>query len=254
MAIKTPEYLNVNETLSNNADTGSRYFGGADLNDHPFIRGYFQVFFELPSAIFGQEQDSTANQILTASVQSFTPPGDTTLNVADVMGQGGVGSSFVTGQTIARDFSLTMQEKYRSPIWTIFKTWTSAIIDPYIGVSTVLASQPGGFIAKNYKGRCMVIETQPVKFQDMNDDDIKKNIVRVYYFDGVFPTSDNLSQFNADVTANDVVTLTIPFRFDGHPLTDKHDKTLEKAIQYMKNKNLYERVTNYYGNVYQYNA
>jgi len=234
----------------NNADIGTRYYGGSNKKDHPFVKGYFQAFFELPAKVSadGNSQINDANaMILTASAVGFTPHGDRTLNKVDIIGQGNVGSSFVSGQTITRTFNLTMQDKYRSPVWKVFRKWTSLIIDPYTGVSNLDV-----FEASEYKGRCMVIETMPVRLDaGASEDKIKNNIIRVFYYDGVWPETDISSIFDSNVNAPDAnLEINMQFSFDGQPLDDTNDDTLAKAIKYIKNANLYKSIIDYYSNLY----
>lgn len=229
------------------SDAGSRYFGGSHLKDHPFIKGYFQVFFALPSAIFQDANPNNYTGILTSTCKSFTPPGDRTINTVDIMGQGGVGASYASGQTIARDFSLTFDETWGAPVWRILRRWTSAIFNPYTGVSDVMTQ----FVGAEYKGRCMVVETKPVRLDSSADDKkIASNIIRVTYFDGVMPTSDINSVFDQNVTDNTQVTLNVPFKFDGYPLDHTNKKTFDLAVKMIKNAKLYESAMDYYKNIY----
>ena len=235
----------------NNADVGTRYYGGAERNEHPYVKGYFQVFFELPALVAANGSTSPADAnaiILTASAISFTPHGDRSLNKVDIKGQNDVGASFVVGHTVTRTFNLTFQEKYKSPIWHIFRKWTSLIIDPYTGVSNLDI-----FVANQYKGRCLVVETMPVRLDGNAKDEVyKNNIIKVFYYDGVFPETDVSSIFDSNVNAPDGnVEINMQFSFDGQPLDETNKKTLEKAITYMKNANLYSDTVNYYSNLYK---
>ena len=237
---------------TNAADIGSRYYGYASgKNGNPYIKGYFQAFFELPKIVSASgTTDSSDNNamVLTASMTGFTPHGDRTLNKTDIIGQGNVGASFINGQTITRTFSGTFQEKAGSPVWKIFKKWTTAIIDPYTGLSLLDTMD-----ARLYKGRCLVVETLPVRLDaEANDEKIKKNILRVFYYDGVFPETDINSIFDSNVTAPDAnVEINMSFSFDGYPLDDTNEKTLEKAVTYIKNAKLYDSLMKYYTNLYQ---
>jgi len=234
----------------NNADVGTRYYGGSNRKEHPYVKGYFQAFFELPPLVAadGSTSPNDANAIiLTASCKGFTPHGDRTLNKVDIIGQGNVGASFVTGQTITRTFNLTFEEKYRSPIWRIFRKWTSLIIDPYTGVSNLEV-----FEANQYKGRCLVVETMPVRLDaGASDEMFRRNIIKVFYYDGVFPETDISSIFDGNTSAPDAnVEINMQFSFDGQPLDETNENTLEKAISFMRNANLYKEIIDYYSNLY----
>jgi len=235
----------------NNADVGTRYYGGSNKNDHPFVKGYFQAFFELPKLVSASGSNATTDNnamILTASASSFTPHGDRTLNKTDIIGQGNVGASFVHSQTLTRSFSLNFQEKYRSPVWKLFRKWTSLIIDPYTGVS-----QLNTFEADQYKGRCLVVETMPVRLdKGANVKTVEKNIIRAFYYDGVFPETDPSSIFDSNIQSPDAnLEINMSFSFDGTPLDDTNGSTMAKAVSYIKNANLYSDIMNYYGSLYQ---
>ena len=235
---------------ANNADVGTRYYGGSNRKDHAFIKGYFQVFFELPQLVSanGSSDPSDSNSvILTASASSFTPHGDRTINKVDIVGQGGVGASFVTGHTTTRTFNINFQEKYKAPIWNIFRKWTTLMIDPYTGLSNLDV-----FEADQYKGRCMVVETMPVRLDaNASEDAYDKNIIKVYYYDGVFPETDISSIFDSNVTSPDGnVEINMGFSFDGQPLDENNTETKQLAITMMKNASLYSQIMDYYNNLY----
>ena len=251
MAVYDSGITNIKDFQAvNNADVGTRYYGGSNRKEHPFVKGYFQAFFELPSLVAanGSMATNDANAIiLTASAKSFTPHGDRTINKVDIVGQGNVGASFVTGQTITRTFSVTFEEKYKSPIWRIFRKWSSLMIDPYTGVSNLEV-----FEANQYKGRCMVVESMPVRLDASASEDMyRRNIIKIFYYDGIFPETDISSIFDGNVTAPDAITeISMQFSFDGQPLDETNEKTFAKAIEFMKNADLYKEITNYYSNLY----
>jgi hypothetical protein len=253
MANDTP-LIHNNDLLpkyGNSSEVGNRYFGGTYLKDHPYIKGYFQVFFELPPAIFGGADvaPATLGNILTSTCEAFTPHGDRTLNKVDITGQGGVSSSFVSGQTITRDISLTFKETWDAPVWRILRQWTASIINPYTGVSDVLTD----FVGNEYKGRAMVIETKPINTSvpGKSPQDLRSSIIRIYYYDGVFPTTDISSVFDSSIQDNSNVTLNIPFSFDGYPLDHTNEQTLDRAVQYIKDKDLYKSSMSYYSALYR---
>jgi len=236
---------------TNNADIGTRYYGGSNKKEHPFVKGYFQAFFELPAAVSAGGTTETRDNnaiILTASASSFTPHGDRTINKVDIVGQGGVGASYVTGHTVTRTFNLNFQEKHKSPVWKVFRKWTSLMIDPYTGVSNLKL-----FEADQYKGRCMIVETMPVRLDATATDDMyNKNILKVYYYDGVFPETDISSIFDSNITAPDGnVEINMSFSFDGQPLDENNSATKKLAISMMKNAKMYSEIMSYYDKLYK---
>lgn len=214
-------------------DLGTRYQGGSNRASSPFVKGWFQVFFGLPQTIFnGGLAPSTVNKYLTSTAISFTPPGDPTVNYADIQGQGGVDSSVITGVTIDRSFSLVFNEQYGTPIWRIFEAWCG-YFNPYLGVSTV----GNTFAGKEYKGEVWVIQTRPVfKIESGSAAEVKAGTVeKVFVFDGVFPTNNPLSSFDSNVQGGETVQLTINFRFDGRPITELTDPAIIKTAETLLN-------------------
>jgi len=194
---------------------GTGYLGGATATsgDHPFIKGYFYVFFNLPKDLFTKAglDVGNAQNYLMVSAENFTPPGDRQLNMQDVQGQGGVDSSFIVGQTITREFSVQYKDYWGAPIFRIHKVWTS-YINPYLGVSTLAKD----FAASEYKGTCMVIQTKPVKKETY----LETDIIKVFLADGVVATTDLNSAYDANITDNSFVKPTVQYKFDGYPLDE----------------------------------
>lgn len=230
---------------------GTGYIGGASKTegDHPYVKGYFYVFFGVPSTIFAEgNSDITrdqAKEFLLVSAESYTPPGDRTINLQDVQGQGGVDSSFITGQTITREFSIQYKDYWGAPIFRIHRQWTS-YINPYLGASTMAVT----FSAKEYKGACMVIQTKPVVRGAGNDPIEWKaaDIIKVDYFDGVQPLTDLKSAYDANITDNSFVKPTVQYKFDGFPLDETNPQVIEKAIGVLNGASLFTKTSDLYNN------
>ncbi len=111
-----------NKTAGSSLD-GSRYNGGSKgtAGDHPYIKGYFYVFFGLPTTIFDTESRTSAQDYLMVSAENYTPPGDRQIHHQDVQGQGGVDTSLITGQTISREFSIQYKDYWGAPIFRIHR-------------------------------------------------------------------------------------------------------------------------------------
>ena len=202
----------------------SRYFGGHNRNNHPFVNGYWQLYLNPPTKIFDSKIHSHAIEWFHATCEGFTPP-SRTLNKADLPGQGGLGSSFVTGQTLTRNFSTTFREYRDMPLMQLFELWTS-VIDPYTGVSEVKGSE---WDASVYKGSAFVVLTKPTGAYaegGLKADDVEE----VYYFHGVWPENTPHDAMAHDISANDVVQYSINFSFDGFPLTKAADGVVDQAI------------------------
>ena len=216
--------------------TVNRYLGGSQRteNSHPFIKGYFYVFFGFPTGIF-RSDTITANDALIhlmSAAEGFTPPGDRQLKIEDVQGMGGVDASFITGQTIDRSFGVQYKDYWKAPIFRIHRLWTS-FINPYTGGAT---GKDIKFAAKEYKGTCMVIQTKPItklSASEWTQDDI----IKIDFFDGVIPTTDLKSVYDSNISDNSMVKPNVQYRFDGFPLDETNPEVLAKGLQLLKSVN-----------------
>jgi hypothetical protein len=209
-------------------DLMTRYMGGHNRTNHPYVSGYWQLFINVPAVIFPTDS-YPAETWLHATAEGFTPP-SRTINKVDLPGQGGLGSSFITGQSLTRTFTVTFREYQNLPISQTLSRWT-AIIDPYIGVSPVSGTQ---WLPQSYKGNAYIIQTKPVGagMVDFN----KEMIEKVYLFHGVFPEGDGGDAFASDIATNDFAQLSISFSFDGWPLTGSVNPAIvDKAVEMLAN-------------------
>lgn len=207
----------------------TRDIGGHLRNNQPHITGYFQVVFGLPSLLFsGNINAQIASQWLHSACEGFTPHTQT-LNHADIMGQGQIGSSFVTGVTTNREFTLTMREYQNLPILNIIKRWSS-VFDPFIGISPLDGNK---FVPANYKGWCAVAQTKPVRAQDslLQMEDLEE----CYIYHGVTPTNIPLDSLGSDITTNDFVQHSLTFKFDNSPLTSAEPDVSIKVLELLNN-------------------
>lgn len=205
----------------------TRDIGGQFRNNQPYISGYFQIVCGLPSKLFN-DKIQEPSQWLHSACESFTPHTQT-LNKADIMGQGQVGSSFITSTTITREFTLAFREYQNLPIVNIIKQWSS-VMDPFTGVSPLSGNE---FIPSNMKGWIAVAQTKPVKAQDANL--AAEDIEECYIYNGVFPTNIPLDALSSDITANDFAQLSVTFSFDGAPLTSAEPGVTDKVVNLLEN-------------------
>jgi hypothetical protein len=225
------------------------YLGGANRtsSDHPFLKGYFYVFFSLPSTLFkggeGSIEATTARDYMLVSAEDFTPPGDRQLNTGDIQGQGGVDSSFLIGQTIAREFSIQYKDYWGAPIFRIHKLWSS-YIDPYLGASTVADT----FGADEYKGTCMVIQTKPIAGDQRKDasDWKDSDIIKIDYFDGVQTLTDLKSAYGSNITDNTFVKPVVQYKFDGFPLDETNGDVRASALAALKMEDRFKHTQTLY--------
>jgi hypothetical protein len=79
----------------------------------------------------------------------------------------------------------------------------------------------------------MVIQTKPVTKLQANDWKVN-DIIKVDYFDGVFPVTDLKSAYDSNITDNGVARPTVQYRFDGFPLDETNPDVLGKAIDVLR--------------------
>lgn len=207
----------------------TRDIGGHWRTNQPYISGYFQVIYGLPSELFGGADNvQAASKWLSSTCEGFTPHSQA-LTTVDLMGQGAIGASFVTNVTTTREFTLTFREYQNQPILNIIRRWSS-IFDPFTGVSPLEGNK---FLPQNYKGWVAVAQTKPVR-SDGNDLTIG-DLEECYIYQGVFPKSIPVDTAAAtDITANDMIQLSVSFSFDGAPLTSAEPKVAETVINLLK--------------------
>lgn len=216
----------------------NRYLGGHDRDviSHPYVKGYFYIYFNFPSVLFTTGNTKAGNYLLSAA-EGYTPPSDRQLKMEDIQGQGGVDSSFLAGQTIDRSFSIQYREFFDAPIFQIHKNWTG-FFDAYVGGSMLSKSN---YDSSEYKGTCTVIQTKPVvRTGSDNNKFTKEDIIKVDMFDGVFPITDLKTAYDANITDNTVVRPNVQYRFDGFPVrhikgNDNYEEVFNHAIKLLNN-------------------
>jgi hypothetical protein len=229
-----------------NAAEPTRYLGGSEQKIHPFIKGYFYVFFQFPGIITSENQkefevgnglklnNTIGNKILLSLCEGFQPPGDRTLKTEVVNGMGGLDASFVTGQTLNRNFSLNFRELWGNPVFAYHRMWTS-IIDPFYGGT----NKDIAFIPSNYKGKILVIQTTPniiakTRTQDGVITEASKYITKVNLFTGVVPTTDLSSAYDANISDNSIVKPTVNYEFDGKDYDETFPGVLNNAAKILQ--------------------
>lgn len=207
----------------------TRDIGGHWRSNQPYISGYFQVIYGLPSELFGGADNvQVASKWLHSTVEGFTPHSQM-LTKVDIMGQGQIGSSFVANVTTTREFTLTYREYQNQPVMNIIRRWAS-VFDPYTGVSPLEGNK---FIPQNYKGWVAVAQTKPTRSDgvDLTVGDLEE----CYIYQGAFPTTIPIDTAAAeDITANDTVQLSVTFSFDGAPMTSAEPGVADTVVSLLK--------------------
>ncbi len=201
----------------------SRYMGGHNRTNQPYITGYHQILVSLPTALFGSAEESGAVSWLRSTCEGFTPH-SSNMNFVDINGVGQLGSSFPTSRVINREFTLTFREYRQLPILNIFRTW-HCLFDTHMGISSFTASE---FVPKNYKG-CIVVGILKPTASGSNTLISEDDLEDVYMYEGVFPTicpEDTIAA--ADQATNDSIQASVTFKFDGAPF----DKSNPDLVQY----------------------
>jgi hypothetical protein len=231
--------LDTNNSNETHVADVNRYLGGFSrgVDSHPYVKGYFYVFFGFPPILFRTESVTPQQALIytLSGAEGYTPPGDRQLKTEDVMGMGGVDASFITGQTIDRTFSIQYRDYWGSPIFRVHRQWTQ-YLNPYYGGVTEAAGGVGEinpmFMAAEYKGTCMVVQTKPITKKNTGGKRwIDADIIKVDFFDGVFPITDLKSAYDANITDNSIAKPTVQYRFDGFPLDETNSSVMTKALQ-----------------------
>lgn len=207
----------------------TRDIGGHWRSNQPYVSGYFQVVYGLPSELFdGADNVQTAAKWLHSTVEGFTPHTQA-ISKVDIIGQGAVGSSYPVNVTTTREFTLTFREYQNQPILNIIRRWSS-VYDPFTGVSPLEGNK---FIPQNYKGWIAVAQTKPVRSNGA--DLMAEDIEECYIYQGVFPTTIPVDTAAAeDITANDTVQLSVSFSFDGAPFTSAEPGITDTVVNLLK--------------------
>lgn len=231
----------------------SRYHGGHRRDNHPFIGGYFQVIFIPPARLFGEDDGigrgvfERSQQWLMTTAESFTPH-SRTLRKFDLNGMGGMNSSYVSGQDITRTFTITFREYQELPIMNIINTWTS-IIDATTGTSPLAGDE---YIPANYKGACYVALCKPTvgnRVEDGKGDLSAEDIEQLFYYDGVWPESYPIDSLSSDIATTDGLAVSIPFSFDGMPLTKEHKGVLDQFLVLASTNLIFDTYDHYQINI-----
>jgi len=210
----------MSKDISTTLTKPSRFIGGSTATQHPFIKGYFYVFFNFPKIITSQSDtyksiSDNGSNVLMSLCEGYQPPGDRQIKYEDVNGMGGVDASFVTGQTIDRNFSLNYRDIWGAPIFRIHRAWTS-IIDPYTGGLLKNDNiKDFQYIPAEYKGQVLIVQTKPLAIQASSVDVTADDIIKVDLMDGVVPLTDLSSVYDSNITDNSIVKPSVQYRFDG---------------------------------------
>jgi hypothetical protein len=234
-----------------NSDVGNlkgKYYGqsvelGGDKS-HPFVKGYWYLFIRLPggqNGTFGGYAKAEAEGILSVHRVEFTPHGASQVNTGEIPGMGGLKTMYATGLTHTNNFSIRYEERKETPITNIHQDWMERIVNPYMGAKISVDNDgKSDFNTEAYKGTAVIIQTTPVvKFNAKNDGNAftKKDIVRMYVYEGVFPTAGVDDLYNSNIEDNnDKPQPSIQYAFDGVPLNNTNTGVLDLGVKLLNGK------------------
>lgn len=217
---------NAPKRTDDRANKMTRYIGGHNRRNHPYISGYWYMAIKLPAALFNNDDHRQNDERwLHSSAETFNPP-SRTLTKVDVPGIGGLGASFIAGQQLTRTFSMEFREYQDTPMSNIFDRWTS-VIDSQYGVSHLGANE---YIPQNYKGAAFVMMCKPTIDQGISKTISVPDIERFYFFEGVFPEGMPDDLYSSDIATNDVARVNISFSFDGWPIGKENSDILKRGL------------------------
>jgi len=234
--------LDLSALTANNDLQVNRFIPSAS-NLHPYVKGYFYVFFQFPkivkTRVKADNSSGKLSNILLALCEGYTPAGDRQIKYEDVVGLGDISSSYITGHTIDRNFSLMYREIWGSPILKVHRAWTS-IIDPVYGGLVNYSGENIDYVPNSYKGKVFVIQTKPIALYSAENTttDIEKSIIKADLYTGVFPTTDLSSMYDSNITDNSIVRPSIQYRFDGVKYDETMDNTLTAKAAAILSKNI----------------
>lgn len=210
----------------------NRFSGGSGSTTTPYISGYWYCSFILPEPVFTTNREQLTRWLVSSSA-GYTPHTEGTTKV-DMEAMGGLGSSFISGRTITRQFSVAFNEYQKLPVYNAIKIW-NGIFDRHEGVA--LQELRGD----KYKGIAYVFLCRP---QITNNGKLTIDDVEEFYgYDGVYPETVPTDALNSDIATNDKANPNIQFNFDGAPIT-KADAAgdLEKILETLGSLESYEKV------------
>jgi len=173
---------------------------------HPKINGYFYIFIRIPKflASKGINEEKVSNWLAGTAI-NFTPH-SRSLNVTDLNALNGLQHSYVTGQTITRDISVTYYDYMGSPVYKFHKVWMDSIFHPGLGLSML-----SEYTLEQYAATMLVIVTKPIG--GTNEYKITADqIEHVWLYPVVLPTSsDQTDALAQDISAPAEVQLNFLF-------------------------------------------
>ena len=215
---------------------------------HPKINGFFYIFMRVPKGLRDRGvNESNVMNWLSGTAINFSPHSKT-LNVADLNALNGLQHSYVTGQNISRDISVTYYDYMGAPIYRFHKAWMDAIFHPGLGLSMLK-----DYTLEEYATTMLVIVTRPygaappgeqVQFEE-------KHIEHVWIYPAVIPTSSDQSDaLSQDISAPAEVQLSYSYRFNGYPIDETLVPSLRSSAAQILNQTITNQTTSKYSSAW----
>jgi len=216
-----------------NNQVATRNFGGTVKGTaEPYVTGYHHIWWDrLPTLMQGS--GIKAEEVLSASCLSVTPPGGT-LNKISFTGLGGTKWAVPGGIDYGDSISIKFLEFRGLPITQFFHEWVKGIRDYRTGVSSELIGDD--YIKENYSANLAYWTTAP--------DGI--TIEYCAYYTGVFPLKDPQDLLSSDVENIGKIEPEIEFNVDyiwhedwvktkiQDTMSSKHTNALDRALTKFK--------------------
>lgn len=196
----------------------------------PYISGYWYLALIPPLELLNNDDNLRKNYVkaFNASAEGFSPP-SRSITKQEVVGFGGIKKFLATSQEFSNSFSITFREHGNMEIFGLLSHW-SGLIHPFTGKHN-----------KIYKGQCVVILAKPT-FSGGSETKPKldkPDIEEIFCFDGVFPESQPIDKFDANIESLETKTIDMTFNFDGAFMTKVDYNDQVKGEEFLKMFNHY---------------
>lgn len=211
---KYTDYSKKKLHLNNSPDTYTRsYMSSADGHREryaPYISGYWYLALIPPKELLNNDEGLVQQYVkaFNASAESYSPP-SRNITKQEVIGFGGIKKFLATSQEFSNSFTVTFREHGNMEIFGLLSHW-SGLIHPFTGKHN-----------KIYKGQCVIVLAKPT-FSGGSEEQPKldkPDVEEIFYFDGVFPESQPIDKFDANIESLETKTIDITFNFDGAFMT-----------------------------------
>jgi hypothetical protein len=206
---KYAAYSNKKLQIEDYPDTYTRsHISGANNRTRhaPYISGYWYLALIPPRELLNNDDALVVKYVraFNSSAESYAPP-SRNITKQEVVAFGGIKKFLAISQEFSNSFSITFREQGNLGIFNLITHW-SGLIHPFTGKHN-----------KIYKGQCVIVLAKPTFSGGSLDNPqlIKPDVEEVFYFDGVFPESQPVDKFDANIESLETKQVDVTFNFDG---------------------------------------